>query len=88
VVGQSLYFVGSCIGTIIFGYLSDRFGRLPVLLCSTLAGAIGDFSTAFVYDLPGFAICRFISGLSCDTLLYLIYILGNYQISGSHTKEY
>jgi len=62
--------------TIIFGYLSDQIGRLPSLLMATLFGATGDFITSFVYTLPWFAFSRFMSGLSTDTMYYLMYILG------------
>jgi len=75
-VGQSFFFVGSVVGTITFGYLSDRIGRLPAMLMATLAGASGDFMTSFVYTLPWFAFSRFVSGLSTDTMYYLMYILG------------
>lgn len=75
-VGQSFFFVGSVVGTISFGYLSDRIGRLPAMLMATLAGASGDFMTSFVYTLPWFAFSRFVSGLSTDTMYYLMYILG------------
>ncbi|KAL7728418.1 hypothetical protein ACLKA6_005177 [Drosophila palustris] len=74
-VGQSFFFVGSVVGTITFGYLSDRIGRLPAMLMATLAGASGDFMTSFVYTLPWFAFSRFVSGLSTDTMYYLMYIL-------------
>ncbi|XP_068152101.1 organic cation transporter protein-like [Drosophila tropicalis] len=74
-VGQSFFFMGSVVGTISFGFLSDHIGRLPALLMSTLSGALGDFLTSFVNSLPGFAACRFVSGLSTDTMYYLMYIL-------------
>ncbi|KAH8248131.1 hypothetical protein KR038_002364 [Drosophila bunnanda] len=74
-LGQSFFFMGSVMGTTIFGYLSDRIGRLPSLLMATLCGATGDFITSFVYTLPGFAVARFVSGLSTDTMYYLMYIL-------------
>ncbi|EDV98605.1 organic cation transporter-like protein [Drosophila grimshawi] len=74
-VGQSFFFVGSVVGTITFGYLSDRIGRLPTLIMTTLAGATGDMMTSFVHTLPWFAFSRFVSGLSTDTMYYLVYIL-------------
>ncbi|KAH8369233.1 hypothetical protein KR009_005045 [Drosophila setifemur] len=74
-LGQSFFFMGSVLGTITFGYLSDRIGRLPSLLMATLCGATGDFMTSFVYTLPWFAVSRFVSGLSTDTMYYLMYIL-------------
>ncbi|EDW68104.1 organic cation transporter protein [Drosophila virilis] len=74
-VGQSFFFIGSVVGTVIFGNLSDRIGRLPALLLATIAGASGDFLTSFVYSFPLFAFSRFVSGLSTDTMYYLMYIL-------------
>ncbi|XP_050316696.1 organic cation transporter-like protein [Bactrocera neohumeralis] len=74
-VGQSLYFVGSVTGTMFFGFLADKVGRLPAMLCSTLSGALGDFLTSFANNLPTFALFRFVSGLSTDTLFYLMYIM-------------
>ncbi|KAH8318758.1 hypothetical protein KR074_005386 [Drosophila pseudoananassae] len=74
-VGQSFFFIGSVVGTMTFGYLSDRIGRLPSLLMATICGAAGDFATSFVNTLPWFAASRFVSGLSTDTMYYLMYIL-------------
>ncbi|XP_011208243.2 organic cation transporter protein [Bactrocera dorsalis] len=73
--GQSFFFLGSIIGTIFFGFLADKIGRLPALICTTLAGAFGDFLTSFVTSLPAFALFRFVSGLSNDTIFYLMYIM-------------
>ncbi|XP_067628843.1 organic cation transporter-like protein isoform X2 [Eurosta solidaginis] len=74
-VGQSLFFIGSIVGTIFFGFLADKIGRLPALILTTLTGATGDFLTSFVTSLPAFALFRFVSGLSTDTLFYLMYIM-------------
>ncbi|EDW96043.1 organic cation transporter-like protein [Drosophila yakuba] len=74
-VGQSFFFLGSVVGTISFGFLSDHIGRLPAMLMATLSGATGDFITSFVHTLPWFAFSRFVSGLSTDTMYYLMYIL-------------
>lgn len=75
-IGQSLFYVGSVFGTIFFGYLADKYGRLPAMILSNLSGAVGDFATSFTQDLTQFAICRFISGLATDTCFYLMYIMG------------
>lgn len=75
-VGQSFFFLGSVVGTITFGFLSDHIGRLPAMLMAAISGATGDFITSFVHTLPWFAFSRFVSGLSTDTMYYLMYILG------------
>ncbi|XP_060649558.1 organic cation transporter protein [Drosophila nasuta] len=74
-VGQSFFFIGSVLGTLFFGYLADRIGRLPACMLTTLTGALGDFITSFVNSLPFFSMGRFISGLSTDTQYILMYIL-------------
>ncbi|ALC47462.1 CG17752 [Drosophila busckii] len=74
-VGQSFFFIGSVLGTIFFGYLADRIGRLPACILTTLTGAFGDFITSFVSSLPLFSAGRFLSGLSTDTQYILMYIL-------------
>ncbi|KAH8344075.1 hypothetical protein KR084_004038 [Drosophila pseudotakahashii] len=83
-VGQSFFFIGSALGTIFFGYLADRIGRLPACVLSTLTGASGDFFTSFVGDLPWFSFTRFISGLSLDTQYFLMYILVFEYLSPQH----
>lgn len=76
-IGQSLFYVGSVFGTLLFGYLADKYGRLPTMILSNLSGAVGDFATSFTYNLTQFAVCRFVSGLATDTCFYLMYIMGN-----------
>ncbi|KAH8278558.1 hypothetical protein KR018_005217 [Drosophila ironensis] len=83
-VGQSFFFVGSVLGSISFGYLADRIGRLPACILSTLTGAAGDFLTSFVNDLPWFSFTRFLSGLSLDTQIVLMYILVFEYLSPKH----
>ncbi|XP_055852620.1 organic cation transporter 1 [Episyrphus balteatus] len=74
-VGQSLFFIGSVTGTVLFGLLADRIGRLPTMIMSNLSGCIGDFATSYTNSLPAFASCRFISGMATDTCFYLMYIM-------------
>lgn len=74
-VGQSLFFVGSVCGTLAFGLLGDRIGRIKALILANWCGFLGDFSTIFAGSLTSFSISRFISGLAADANSYLMYIL-------------
>ncbi|XP_018788100.1 PREDICTED: organic cation transporter-like protein [Bactrocera latifrons] len=74
-IGQSFLYLGSVLGTILFGFLADKIGRLPTMMLTTITGASGDFITSFVTTPHAFAASRFISGLSIDTLFYMSYIM-------------
>ncbi|XP_016959823.1 organic cation transporter 1 [Drosophila biarmipes] len=74
-VGQSLFFVGSVCGTLVFGLLGDRIGRIKALILANWCGFVGDFSTIFANSLVSFSISRFVSGLAADANAYLMYIL-------------
>lgn len=63
-------------GTLIFGFLGDRIGRIKALILANWCGFLGDFSTIFTDNLITFSITRFVSGLAVDTNSYLMFILG------------
>jgi len=65
-------------GTLIFGLLGDRIGRIKALILANFCGFLGDFSTIFTDNLTAFSITRFVSGLAIDSNTYLMYILGEF----------
>jgi len=75
VMGQSTYFLGSVMGTLIFGILSDSHGRLLILIISHACAIIGNAMTIFAADEVTFAICRFVSGLATDSNFMMMYLL-------------
>ncbi|KAJ6623925.1 Organic cation transporter protein [Pseudolycoriella hygida] len=74
-LGQSLFFIGSVIGSLCFGVLADHIGRLHVLVVSNLMAMIGNGATIFATNVTAFGICRFIAGLATDTNFVMMYIL-------------
>ncbi|XP_063223093.1 organic cation transporter protein-like [Bacillus rossius redtenbacheri] len=73
--GQSLFFVGSVLGTLSLGLLADRVGRLPVLVLANLIGLLGDVATAFSNDLAQFSAARFVAGAATDSNFVMMYII-------------
>jgi MFS transporter, DHA1 family, multidrug resistance protein len=64
----SYFFLGQ-VAQIIFGILSDRFGRLPVLRIGFPLYIIGGVAAAFAPDLQLMFIARFIAGVGASAVL-------------------
>lgn len=75
VAGQSTFFIGSVVGTLVFGILADSIGRLPILIIAHLMGILGNGLTIFANNMITFSICRFISGMATDSNFTMMYIL-------------
>ncbi|NXF27668.1 S22A6 protein, partial [Rhodinocichla rosea] len=63
-VAQSIYMAGILLGSILFGILSDKFGRRALLTwCYLQLGATG-VGTAAAPSLLVYCVCRFLTGLA------------------------
>ena len=60
---NSIFLLGWAAGGVIFGPISDRFGRRRVLLITMLMYAVGTASCAFVTDIWQLIACRIIASL-------------------------
>ena len=67
VFGSGLF--GLLVGSLVFSYFSDKFGRRPILLWSTLFFAICMFATAFVQNVEQLIALRFITGLGLGAIM-------------------
>ncbi|KAM7359986.1 organic cation transporter-like protein isoform 1-T7 [Cochliomyia hominivorax] len=74
-LGQSMFFVGSVVGSLVFGFLADLVGRLPILIMANMIAMTGNILTIFGTDLITFSLFRFISGLATDSNFVMMYIL-------------
>ena len=59
----SLYILGACIGALIFGQLTDRFGRKRLFMVTLAIYLLGTVLTALAFSPAWFFACRFITGM-------------------------
>lgn len=72
---QSIFFVGAIVGGLLFGWIADRYGRIPALAGCNLIGFVAGVVTAFVGNFWQFALCRFLVGFAFDNCFTMMYIL-------------
>lgn len=58
----SVYLTGAVLGSLVFGYLTDRYGRRLFFFVTLITYLTGAFLTAFSWDLWSFCVFRFITG--------------------------
>ncbi|KMY97849.1 organic cation transporter protein [Drosophila simulans] len=72
---QSIFFLGAIVGGLLFGWVADRFGRIPALIGTNMMGLLAGVGTAFVSNFWEFAIMRFFVGFAFDNCFTMMYIL-------------
>lgn len=73
-----MFFVGALVGTLLFGWVSDYFGRYWTLILSNINIMVMGISTPFANGFVAFSILRFLTGLSFPTCFMCIYMLSNF----------
>jgi MFS family permease len=61
--GASLYIAGACFGALLFGQLTDRFGRKKLFMITLGVYLFGTVLTAFTFSSTWFFVFRFITGM-------------------------
>ncbi|XP_056136454.1 solute carrier family 22 member 7-like [Lampris incognitus] len=71
----TIFFMGVMFGAIIFGSLSDRFGRRKMILVSYLSTIFFGFASAFSYSFAMFAVMRFFTGFAISGISIISIVL-------------
>ena len=77
-----IYLLGYGIGQFIFGILSDRFGRKPMLIMGLVLYAIASFLPTFAHGINFILICRFCQGFGAGAPNVLIKAIIGDQFTG------
>ncbi|CAH2236945.1 jg23393 [Pararge aegeria aegeria] len=79
---QAIFFCGAIVGGLVFGWIADKYGRIPALVGkekftdgTNLVGFAAGIATAFCNAFWSFALCRFLVGLAFDNCFTMMYIL-------------
>lgn len=73
---QTLFYMGTSVGSIVFGFISDRFGRKPSIIASYVIAFLAGISSSFSTSFGVFAALRFFVGACIIPLSEDPYILG------------
>jgi MFS family permease len=59
----AIYVAGACIGALLFGQLTDRYGRKKLFIVTLAIYLLATVATAFAFDPWYFFVCRFFTGM-------------------------
>ena len=62
-MAAGIYVAGACLGALLFGYLTDRFGRKRLFILTLVLYLVATILTAFSFSVWWFFICRFLTGM-------------------------
>lgn len=66
-LSSGIFFIGAFFGTSIFSYLSDRYGRVPILIVTNVLACFSGVLSAYSFSLTMFATTRFVYGMAYNT---------------------
>jgi len=59
----TVYILGCIIGSLIFGYLADKYGRQKLFIATPIVYLLATACTGFSWNMASFCICQFVKGL-------------------------
>ncbi|NXW94229.1 S22A7 protein, partial [Alopecoenas beccarii] len=80
----TFFFIGVTIGAVVFGYLSDRFGRKAMLLLSLLCSAVFGMLSAASISYSMLAITRTLTGVALSGVSLIVLPLGMEWVDTQH----
>ncbi|XP_064173874.1 solute carrier family 22 member 7-like [Anguilla rostrata] len=82
----TIFFVGVMMGALVFGSLSDRYGRKSMLLVSYVAGMVFGLASAFSSSFLMFAIMRFLTGFGITGISIISTVLSLEWVDIEHRR--
>ncbi|XP_010710633.1 solute carrier family 22 member 13-like isoform X2 [Meleagris gallopavo] len=86
-ISQSIYMLGMFLGALIFGLLSDRFGRRPVLLISILLEGLFGLAIALVPHFYVYLAFRCVVGASVSGIMMTLLALATEWVGVSYRPQ-
>lgn len=74
--GDSLFMVGIMLGSMLFGELSDRYGRKPTFFIALVVQVVFGLIAAFAPEYWSFTITRLIVGATTQGVFLVAYVIG------------
>ncbi|PNF24518.1 Organic cation transporter protein [Cryptotermes secundus] len=75
VMADSLFMVGALLGSIIFGDMSDRFGRRPIFFLSLVLQVVFGLLAAAATEYYTFMLCRLVIGSTTSGVFLVAYVI-------------
>ena len=78
--GDSLFMVGVMLGSMIFGGLSDKYGRRPIFFLSLVIQLAGGILVAVAPEFISYVIFRLIVGSTTSGVFLVAYVIGKLNL--------